>query len=75
MDEVIKDKACLVISKFNNPFVVIKPYEENDCAALKVQNYFGFLGKGERGSVYVNKLRRSKKEKIRTEALRNKDYG
>lgn len=75
MDEVIKDKACLVISKFNNPFVVIKPYEEDDCVALKAQNYFGFLGRGEKGSVYVNKLRRSKKEKIRTESLKNRNHG
>ena len=75
LDEVTKGENCLIISRFNNPLVVIKPYKEDACRALKAENYFGFLGKGESGSTYINKLRRSKKEKIHIEALRNKNYG
>lgn len=75
LDEITKDENSLIISRFNNPLVIIKPYKEDNCEALKAENYFGFLGKGVNGSAYVNRFRRSKKEKIRTEALRNKNYG
>jgi len=72
IDEVYLDKVPLVVGRFNKPLVVIKPFKEGDDNDF--MRFFGFMGKGgEGGEAYVNRIRRSAREKRRIENLRKRN--
>lgn len=68
LDEVVEDDAPIVVSRFGKPLVVVSPFKKSKIG--KIEDYFGFLGGEESGEEFVNRVRRSKKEKSRVEALR-----
>lgn len=70
LNEVAKTEIPLLISKFGKPIAVISPYKE--ARLPKIDEFFGFLGKGESGEKFLARVRRSKEEKIRTESLKNR---
>lgn len=69
LDEIVKTETPLLISRFGKPIAVISPYKKG-ASALKIDDYFGFLGKGKTGKKFLSGVRRSKKEKNRIKALR-----
>lgn len=70
LDLVKKTNTPIVVEKYNTPTAMITPYKEG-LVEKSLVSYFGFLGKGEDGNQFVNKIRRSKKEKQRIQTLRN----
>jgi len=66
--EVESTEVSIGVSRFGKPIVTIIPYSGRDNAGYS--KYFGFLDKDETGDVFVNRVRRSSKEKQRTKSLR-----
>lgn len=62
--------TSIIVRRFGNPIALITPYTEN--AELEGDAYFGFMPKDERGSRFLSRLRRSVKEKKRTNLFRVK---
>lgn len=62
--------TSLIVRRFGNPIALITPYKADE--ALATHEYFGFMPKGERGSKFLSRLRRSAKEKKRTSRFRAK---
>lgn len=69
LEEVESNQISLVVKKFNKPLVVISPFCPED--QKKGSDYFGFLGKGEGGKAFLNRVRRSKKENRLINQLRH----
>lgn len=69
LDLVSKNQTSLIVEKYSIPTVVITPYkkEENDPLS-----FFGFLGKGEDGVTFENRIRRNRRERERMKRLRNR---
>ncbi len=67
---VEKDHTPLIVKKYNKKTAIISPYKKGFISDDPLA-YFGFLGRGEDGTKFVNRLRRSKKEKERVKFLRN----
>lgn len=65
---VREERTTLVVRRFGKPIALITPYTAD--AVPNVEDYFGFLPKGERGSAFLSRRRRSDKEKKRTTSLR-----
>ncbi len=68
LDNIWKDETPLIISRFGKPMWEIKPYTKK---ANDFMKYFGFMGKGEDGEAFVNRVRRNKYERDRVKKLRN----
>lgn len=68
LDSVVKDESPIVIKRFGKALVKVVPYKE------KIDNdfrrFYGFMGKGEDGILFENRIRRNKKEKKYVEDLR-----
>jgi len=71
INEVYKDEITLLIGKFNKPMVKLVPYIEDE--ADDISKYFGFMKGNETGEEFVNRVRRSTKEKRYIEKLRNRN--
>lgn len=69
LDLVSTTETPIVIEKYNTPAALIVPYKEEVIKA-NIDSYFGFLGKGESGTKFLKKVRRTKKEKERVKLLR-----
>lgn len=70
LDFVAKTETPVIIEKYNVPTAVINPYKKGvlpDPCSFK-----GFLGEGEDGERYVNKIRRSRREREYIRRLRNR---
>jgi len=72
INEVYREETLLLISRFNKPLVVVKPYEGEDKDYMKYYGFMSDAGK-ETGEEFVNRVRRSKKEKKRVVKLRNRN--
>lgn len=70
LDLVSKNQTSLVVEKYNTPTAVITPYKK-DIVKDDPLTYFGFLGKGEDGVRFENRIRRNKREIERIKRLRN----
>ena len=69
LDLVSKNQTSLIVEKYNTPTAIIAPYKEEENDPL---SYFGFMGKGEDGVTYVNRVRRNRRERERMRRLRNR---
>ncbi|MFV1917257.1 MAG: type II toxin-antitoxin system Phd/YefM family antitoxin [Patescibacteria group bacterium] len=67
-EEIVEDETPLVVSKFGKPIVVVSPYKKKKMD--NIDKYFGFLPGDEDGVSFENRVRRSRKERKRVEALR-----
>ena len=67
---VSKNQTSLVVEKYNTPTVVITPFKEGMIPDDPL-SFFGFLGKGEDGVRFENRIRRNKRERERIKRLRN----
>jgi len=67
------DKIPLAIGRFNKPLVVIKPFNEGD--ENDFMKFYGFMADAgdETGEDFVNRVRRSAREKRYVERLRNRN--
>ncbi len=72
IDEVYLTETPLLVSKFNKPLVVIKPYKIGEDNYMK---FYGFMADSsdESGEEFVNRIRRSTKEKKYVQKLRNRN--
>lgn len=72
IDEVYFTETPLLISKFNKPVVVIKPYKKGEDNYME---FYGFMADAnvETGEEFVNRIRRSAKEKEYVKKLRNRN--
>lgn len=72
IDEVYEEETTLLISRFNKPLAILKPYkkESND-----YMRFFGFMAdaSNESGKEFVNRTRRSAKERLKMKRLRNRN--
>lgn len=68
LESVSTSDVSLVVRRFGKPIALISPYKST--AVPLFTDYFGFLPKTEKGSEFVNRVRRSNKEKARVEKLR-----
>ncbi len=66
----MKTETPVIIEKYNIPTAIINPYKKG--ALPDPCSFKGFLGKGGDGERYLNKIRRSKKEKAYIQKLRNR---
>ncbi len=62
--------TSIIVRRFGNPIALITPYKEDNIP--EGDAYFGFMPKGARGSRFVSRLRRTPKEKNRTNLFRAK---
>jgi len=62
LEEVEKTQIPLVVYKFKKPIAVIIPPKKEFLNA-NIDDYFDFMGKGETGKKFVNRVRRNKNEK------------
>jgi hypothetical protein len=62
LEEVEKTQIPLVVYKFKKPIAVIIPPKKEFLNA-NIDDYFDFMGKGETGEKFVNRVRRNKNEK------------
>ncbi len=69
LDEVTKTEVPLVVCKYNKPIAVIMP-PKKELVKDDVDEFFGFLGGGETGVEFENRVRRGKKEKEYMRKLR-----
>lgn len=67
---VEKNQSPIVVEKYKKPTAIISPYKKGKVADDPL-SYFGFLGKGEDGVKFVNRIRRSKRERDYVKRLRN----
>ncbi|HBL51998.1 MAG: hypothetical protein A3D24_03170 [Candidatus Blackburnbacteria bacterium RIFCSPHIGHO2_02_FULL_39_13] len=69
LDTVAKTEASFVVNRFGKSVAILSPYKES---GFKIEEYFGFLGKGESGKKFIDRLRRNSKERDRIKKLRGK---
>jgi len=62
LNEVGKTQTPLVVYKFKKPIAVIVPAKK-ELIKEDINDYFGFMDKGETGEEFVNRVRRNKNEK------------
>jgi len=62
LNEVEKTQTPLVVYKFKKPVAVIVPAKK-ELIKEDINDYFGFMDKGETGEEFVNRVRRNKNEK------------
>ena len=72
INDIYADKTPLVVGRFNKPLVVVRPFEDTEDSE-DFMRFYGFLGNGSDGEKFLSEVRRSKKEKTRTENLRNRN--
>ena len=70
LEDVAETEMPLVIHRFGKPIVVVNPYTKD--VDLPVTRFFGFMGSGETGDAYVNRVRRSPAEKRKITRFRNR---
>ncbi len=70
LDEVLLQGTSFIISRNRKPIAVVTPYKKS--TAPDFSQYYGFLGKGESGMAFEQRIRRSTKEKKRIEHLRQR---
>lgn len=72
IDEVYKEETTLLISRFNKPLAILKPYKKKDNDYMR---FFGFMAdsSNESGREFVNRTRRSAKERLKMKKLRNRN--
>ena len=68
LDSIVKDESPIVIKRFDKLLVKVVPYKVGSVNEYK--KYFGYLGKGESGVAFENRIRRNKKERIYVADLR-----
>lgn len=71
LELVEKNQSPLIVEKYKKPAAIITPYKKGAIADDPL-SYKGFLGKGEDGVKYVNRIRRSTRERKYIEKLRNR---
>lgn len=71
LEKVYKADDSFLISRFGKPVAVIAPYKKT--VAFATNDFFGFLGKGLKGSALLGKNRRSPKEKALINNLRSRN--
>jgi len=71
LDLVAKNQTSLIVEKYNTPTAIISPFKEG-MVRKDPLSYFGFLGSGESGTRFVNRIRRNKKERERIRKLLNR---
>lgn len=69
LDEVAKTEVPLVVCKYNKPIAVIMP-PKKESMEDDFDKFFGFMGKGETGEEFVNRVRRNKNEREYIKKLR-----
>lgn len=69
LSAVREERTTLVVRRFGKPIALITPFRAD--AVPRIDDYFGFLPKGESGSTFLSRRRRSAKEKKRTIAQRS----
>ncbi len=70
LTQVSQKDVSIIVSRFNKPIAMLVPYSEDSLPSP--DRFFGFLGKGESGDALVSRVRRSKKERLRTKAFRSR---
>lgn len=71
LNAVSKSRTPLVINRYDKPLAIIMPYKDKDLYT-EIDDLFGFLGtNGEDGTSFVNRVRRSKKERAYVRKLRS----
>ena len=70
LELVEKNQSSLIVEKYKRPTAIISPYKKGK-VKLDPLSYFGFLGKGESGVRFENRIRRSKVERDRIKYFRN----
>lgn len=68
MDDVLKNESPLVVKRFGKPLVVVTPFKKGKTDDYK--KFYGFLGRGESGVDFENRIRRSKRERDYVKRLR-----
>lgn len=69
LELVEKNQSSLVVEKYKKPTAIITPYKKRKM--IDPLSFEGFLGKGEDGVKFVNRIRRSKVERNRIKYFRN----
>lgn len=70
LNNILSEETPLILSRFGKPMWEIKPYTKK---ANDFMKYFGFMGPGEDGETFVNRVRRNKYERDRVKKLRNRN--
>ena len=65
---VSKNQTSLIVEKYNTPTVLITPYKKGAVSDDPL-SFKGFLGKGEDGVRYENRIRRNRRERERIKKL------
>ena len=73
LDLVKKNQSPVIVEKYNKPMAIITPYKKG-MVKNDPLSYFGFLGKGEDGVRFENRIRRSARERAYVKRLR-RPYG
>ena len=71
IDLVSKQQTPLIVEKYNKPTAIITPYKKGTVPEDPL-SFKGFLGKGVSGVKFVNRIRRSAREKKYVEKLLNR---
>lgn len=71
LNEVAKTGETIVVEKYKKPIAVINP-PKKDLIIDNIDEFFGFLGGGETGDQFVNRVRRGKKEREYMRRLRKR---
>ena len=67
LSSVADTQTPVVIRRFGKPIAMIVPFDKKK---ISFEKYFGFLGKGETGEAFVNRVRRSHRERTAIQARR-----
>lgn len=60
LSSVVESDSPLVVRRFGKPIAMIVPF---DSKSVSIDEYFGFMGKGESGEAFLKRVRRSEKER------------
>lgn len=71
IDLVNKTNTSIIVEKYNTPAAVITPYKKG-LRTDGLLSFAGFLGPGEDGKSFENKVRRNDRERKRIEKLRHR---
>lgn len=70
LNSVTTTETPIIVNRFGKPIAMITPYRKG--RAGDISSFYGFMGKGETGSEYLKRVRRSKREKMAATRLRNR---
>ncbi len=70
LEDVAATEIPLVVHRFGKPMVIVTPFLKE--AARPVTSYFGFMGRGESGEIFLKRVRRSAREKRAVTHFRNR---